>query len=902
MKEQQRNQFGFEKISPAFSQNNIPVVFATDNNYVPFLSVAIASLIANGSPDNNYDIIILATDVGVNNKGRMGMLAKDHPNVSIRWYNISDAVKNYKFANCSYYTDAMYYRLFMPYVMDEYERMVYLDCDLVLEKDVALLYNTDIGDNYLGVVRDIGMIIHKHNTSDAQFLPEGYFEKALPNVDADTYFNSGVLVMNLEAFRRDFTLAYLIGETNNEYFRYPDQDGLNNIASEKKYQLEMNWNAMPYNMGTRSRPYIERYLSQSIIDEFDRAREDPYIIHYNMLEKPWLHPCWLDHELMVRFWQYAALSPFFRDLIFYKPTEFYNRTHRAKIPYFEKQAIIEMAGKGAVSMRQTQGNALFCGGKYVVATLSETPVKWETFDLDSTGITLNASFLFGDHEKDRLRFFFVKDGNGNSYRCKMRPKGKPYLFGDKEIGQEYILTVHIPVKDSATVTLFASFDGIEIQMKKFNFAMNFPIDRLNRDQYCFIDGYILSIKGASLCFAKASRWKRLKCELKFERSLCKSRDPKAIVAALSRLPAILVKKLRRRPVWIVGCNYLAGDNGLAFFRYLQTRKKEVRSYFAYSPQYPEAAEKAKAIGKVLDKTSRKFQWLSLTSEAAICSVVDLRLIRPFAHNEYFRDILARRKFIFLQHGIITQDLSKEHNRFAYNPALFCTSAKMEYESLLGEQYFYTDQVKLTGLARFDYLYHDEKKIITIMPTWRKYYPGDYGEDTPFYQFYHGLLHDERLQRALKEYGYTLAFKPHPIILQKTNADVFFDGEDDQAFVIDQKPYAQTYAESSLVLTDYSSATFDFLYLRKPIIYTQFDRDEFFSGKHAYDRGFIDYDVNGFGEVETTVEGTVDRIIEYIKQGCKLKPVYRERVEQFFAFDDRNNCERIFEEIKKVVKK
>ncbi|MBO4534594.1 MAG: CDP-glycerol glycerophosphotransferase family protein, partial [Clostridia bacterium] len=883
MNERERNQYGFEKISPAFPENNIPVVFATDNNYVPFLGVAIASLVANSSEQYNYDIIILATDVGAQNKSRMARLAKDHPNVSIRWYNIKDAVKKYKFANCSYYTDAIYYRLFMPYVMDEYDRMVYLDCDLVLEKDVALLCNTDIGDNYLGVVRDIGMIIYKYNTSEVQYLPEGYFQKALPNVDIDTYFNSGVLVMNLQAFRRDFTLAHLINETNNKYYLYPDQDGLNNIANEKKYQLALGWNTMPYNLGTRSRAYIDRYLPGPVIEEYDQARQDPCIIHFNMLEKPWLHPCWLDHELMVRFWQYAAATPFFKDLIYYKPSAFYNRTHRAKIPYFERQAVIEMVGKGVCSMRQTQDNVLFCGGKYVVATLSETPIKYETFDFDDTGVTLNASILLGNYEQNYLRFFFAKDGTGKTYRCEMRPKGKPYLFGEREIGQEFILTVHMPVKDKANFTIFASFDGIDVQMKKFNYSMNFPIDRLNRNQYCFMGGYMLVIKGATLCLSRASRMSRLKKELSFERSLWKNHDPKAFVASMLRLPAILVKKMRRRPVWIVGCNYMAGDNGLAFFRYLQTRKKEVRSYFAYNPQHQEAAAKARAIGKVLDKSSRKFQWLSLTSEAAISSVADMRLIRPFAHDEYFRDILARRKFIFLQHGVTTQDQSREHNRFVYNPALFCTCAKQEYDELCQPKYFYNGQVRLTGFARFDYLYHDEKKIITIMPTWRKYYHGDYGENTRFFQFYHTLLHDERLQRALKEYGYTLAFKPHPTVLQKTPEGAYFDGEDDVSFVMDQKSYAETYAESSLVLTDYSSAIFDFLYLRKPIIYTQFDRDEFFSGQHVYEKGYIDYDVNGFGEVETTVEGTVDRIIEYMREGCQLKPVYRERVDNFFAF-------------------
>ena len=362
---------------------------------------------------------------------------------------------------------------------------------------------------------------------------------------------------------------------------------------------------------------------------------------------------------------------------------------------------------------------------------------------------------------------------------------------------------------------------------------------------------------------------------------------------------MFVKKHRRRPVWIIGDNYLAADNGLAFFRYMQTRR-EVKTYFAVGDPKSEIAQKVRRYGPVVGKYTRRFQWLMLTSEASVSSVADLRLIRPFA-NDCFRDILARRKFVFLQHGVTTQDQSREHNRFVYNPALFCTCAKAEYRELTQPKYFFTGQVKLTGFPRFDYLYHDEKKVVTIMPTWRKYYHGDYGAHTPFFRFYDALLHDPRLQEGLRTYGYTLRFKPHPTVLLKGGADLFRHGEDDPCFEQDDKSYAETYAESDLIVTDYSSAVFDFLYLDKPVLYAQFDADEFFSGKHVYEKGYIDYEVNGFGEVEKTVEGTVDRILEYLRSGCALKPIYRERIDDFFAYRDRSNGMRVYREIRKVLR-
>ena len=114
-------------------------------------------------------------------------------------------------------------------------------------------------------------------------------------------------------------------------------------------------------------------------------------------------------------------------------------------------------------------------------------------------------------------------------------------------------------------------------------------------------------------------------------------------------------------------------------------------------------------------------------------------------------------------------------------------------------------------------------------------------------------------------------------------------------------YRDIYAISDLVVTDYSSAVFDFAYLRKPVLYAHFDAETFFAGAHVYTKGYFDVERDGFGEVEYDLEGTVDRIIEYMSTGCKLKDKYRERIDRFFAFDDQNNCQRVYERILELEK-
>ena len=99
-----------------------------------------------------------------------------------------------------------------------------------------------------------------------------------------------------------------------------------------------------------------------------------------------------------------------------------------------------------------------------------------------------------------------------------------------------------------------------------------------------------------------------------------------------------------------------------------------------------------------------------------------------------------------------------------------------------------------------------------------------------------------------------------------------------------------------MITDYSSAVFDFAYLRKPIIYTHFDSQDFFGGKHTVKPGYFDFERDGFGEVEYDLESTVNRIIEYMENGCQLKDMYRERIDKFFAHNDKNNCQRIYDKV------
>ncbi len=198
------------------------------------------------------------------------------------------------------------------------------------------------------------------------------------------------------------------------------------------------------------------------------------------------------------------------------------------------------------------------------------------------------------------------------------------------------------------------------------------------------------------------------------------------------------------------------------------------------------------------------------------------------------------KFVSLRHGVINNDMSRLLNRYNKNIDVFVTSTKKEYESILKGNYGYTEkQVKLTGLPRYDLLYNDSnnKKIITVMPTWRKYLVGRYDffndtrtvlkefEKSKYCEMYRSLFNNSKLLNTVQLKGYKIKIMLHPVMPRECLK--YFDiGNEIEVFDLNTR-YRDIYAMSKMVITDYSSAVFDFAYLKKPVLYYQVDNDDFF---------------------------------------------------------------------------
>lgn len=452
-------------------------------------------------------------------------------------------------------------------------------------------------------------------------------------------------------------------------------------------------------------------------------------------------------------------------------------------------------------------------------------------------------------------------------------------------------------------------DQTLVLRREYQFGSFFPVSEVYKNGHALINDYWIIVKnGAVYISQKPMLPARMLQEGRLLAEIWKKNYLGGRKAVGGRLFYHLFKLFKRKNLWIISDRIMkADDNGEALYRYLQEHSlKNTHVVFSLSKNSSDYARML-AVGECIDSMSFKHKLLHLLCDVNISTQAEDVTINPYAgHHEALRDLLIHQKFIFLQHGVIKDDLSEWLNRYNKNISGFITSAPAEQASVqYGEYDYKPETIWLTGLPRFDRLYHDEKKRVTIMPSWRRYLMGSIDgktgawqidenwKDSRYYRFYNELLNSDLLLQKFEQYGYQLQFFPHPNLQPFMNA---FHHDSRVVFLPQTTSYRDIYANSDLVITDYSSAVFDFAYLRKPIVYCQFDKEEFFSGEHVYTKGYFEYERDGFGEVVYNLEETVRIIIEYIAAGCELKDVYRQRIDDFFAYNDQENCRRVVEKI------
>jgi lipopolysaccharide biosynthesis glycosyltransferase len=253
----------------------IIVVCGVDNKYVMPLSVVIASALKN--LNSEHEIIFYIIDGGIrpNNKKKLQKLFVQK-NSSLKFIQAPlNIIENLK--ESGHFSRAAYLRLLIPDLLpNQYNKAIYLDSDLIVKGNLGDLWNINIGDNYLLAVPSLGIPYVSSNYGLSNYQKLGISAKS-------KYFNSGVLVINLEKWRNNNISQKIINyiEQNEEITLWADQDGMNALLAGKWGELPAKWNKTPEfnNYLEKDNPFSEQ--------DFQNALHQPCIVHFASSVKPW---------------------------------------------------------------------------------------------------------------------------------------------------------------------------------------------------------------------------------------------------------------------------------------------------------------------------------------------------------------------------------------------------------------------------------------------------------------------------------------------------------------------------------------------------------------------------------------------------------------------------------------
>ncbi|MBP1560988.1 MAG: glycosyltransferase family 8 protein [Oscillospiraceae bacterium] len=266
----------------------IVICYASDENYAPHMTVSIYSLMCNADKSRQYEIIILHSELSEQSREKLLRLGEKFLNFTVRFEDMSAVHDSVKDRVGSYITAATNYRLFiLGELFGKYDRVLYIDCDTIVEGDISQLYDMDLEGRAVAAAE---MVEARHyiHTKRALFYEEtpynftDYCTKVLGIKHIERYFNAGVILFDLKRCRKLLSDETAVKLLNMKKWIYNDQDVLNILFNDSVKMLDLKWN-YTHN--------IEQFCSSpkpTTRGLFRDARRTEYgIIHFISGNKPW---------------------------------------------------------------------------------------------------------------------------------------------------------------------------------------------------------------------------------------------------------------------------------------------------------------------------------------------------------------------------------------------------------------------------------------------------------------------------------------------------------------------------------------------------------------------------------------------------------------------------------------
>ena len=290
-------------------KNAVVSVLACNDNYVPYFAVMLQSIVQNAKQNRPYEIYLLTTDVSLDNQNKLKQIVAGDSRFLFRCINVQNYCQNQNFFVHTHISVETYYRFFILDLFKDTQKVLYLDSDMVVNSDIAELYDTELEGDYLGAAKDIDLAgCIKNDLNQAE-----YVKKDIGCIGADEYFQAGVLLFNLETMKNHADMQKLVLVSQERNWNYMDQDILNHVYQKKIKYLNQSWNCvMDWREPNASRMAILKDAPFALYNEYLEARKNPKIVHYAGYQKPWNVPAC---DFAEYFWKYARQTVFYEEIL-----------------------------------------------------------------------------------------------------------------------------------------------------------------------------------------------------------------------------------------------------------------------------------------------------------------------------------------------------------------------------------------------------------------------------------------------------------------------------------------------------------------------------------------------------------------------------------------------------------
>lgn len=290
------------------SKDYLPLVFSSSEYFIPYLYVALKSIIESSLEETSLDIVILNTELTEKHKQTICMLQNIKKNLSIRFVNVKSFMEHYDYKANAHISVETFYRLFIPELFKKYSKVIYMDGDVIVKSDLSELYNMSSDEYVISGVRDLDFASQYYYNSAI----EKYANETLGINDPSKYFQAGVIVLNIKRFHEKYDFHELLSFPLEYDYKYLDQDVLNKIFKNDIQYLPLEWNVLMDSYSNRVNN-IKMYLSIDDVNEYLKSRDNAKIIHYAGGEKPWFNP---ECDFAMDYWNVARSSLVYEILLY----------------------------------------------------------------------------------------------------------------------------------------------------------------------------------------------------------------------------------------------------------------------------------------------------------------------------------------------------------------------------------------------------------------------------------------------------------------------------------------------------------------------------------------------------------------------------------------------------------